>query len=209
MAKLLSEMTGKELSQLFPIIIREHDPKYQERYENEKSVLEEIIGKDKIARINHYGSTYVPGLLAKPTIDILLEIVSETDVAMLISEMEKGGYIYSPQPKNPPPCVMFLKGYTPDGFKGQTFHIHLRYCGDWDELYFRDYLVSHKDVVSEYGQFKLKLKNKYEFDRDAYTEAKTDFIKRVSEIARNEMSGRYKIDIEHVKSGKMKSKEKI
>jgi len=46
-AKLLSEMTGKELSQLFPIIIREHDPKYQERYENEKSVLEEIIGKDK------------------------------------------------------------------------------------------------------------------------------------------------------------------
>lgn len=66
--------------------------------------------------------------------------------------------------------MMFMKGYTPNGFKGQSFHIHVCYKGDWDELYFRDYLLRHSDIAKEYGSLKYKLMKKYKNDREAYTE---------------------------------------
>jgi GrpB-like predicted nucleotidyltransferase (UPF0157 family) len=185
MTKLLSEMSNEELWQLFPIIITEHNNKWKELFLSEKKLIEELIGKNKIVRINHIGSTAVPNLLAKPTIDILVEIKDNTDIPSLIKSLESIDYIYSPQPQKPPPHMMFLKGYTPEGFKGQVFHIHVRYYGDWDEIYFRDYLINHPDVAKEYGNLKLDLKEKYEHDRDGYTQAKTDFIKQVTNIARN------------------------
>ncbi|MFX4261478.1 GrpB family protein [Pelotomaculum propionicicum] len=91
-------------------------------------------------------------------------------------------------------CIygLFMKGYTPEGFKGQVYHVHVRYSGDWDELYFRDYLISHPDVADEYGKLKLELKNRFEFDRDAYTDAKTDFIKKATRLAKEEMQNKYK-----------------
>jgi len=79
---------------------------------------------------------------------------------------------------------MFMKGYTPQGFEGQAFHVHVRYSGDWDELYFRDYLLANPDIAAEYGKLKLELQKKYKHDRDAYTSAKTDFIKRITRLAR-------------------------
>jgi GrpB-like predicted nucleotidyltransferase (UPF0157 family) len=82
--------------------------------------------------------------------------------------------------------MMFIRGYTPEGFKGQAFHVHVRYSGDWDELYFRDYLVAHREIVEEYGRLKITLKQQYEHDREAYTNAKTDFIKRITKLARAE-----------------------
>lgn len=142
-------------------------------------MIEKSIDTDNIARISHYGSTAIPGLPAKPTIDVLLEIKDDTDSEKLISAMQGAGYIYSPQPDNAAPHMMFMKGYTPEGFKGQAYHVHVRYSGDWDELYFRDYLISHPDAADEYGKLKLELKSRFEFDRDAYTNAKTDFIKKV------------------------------
>jgi len=87
--------------------------------------------------------------------------------------------------------MMFMKGYTPQGFKGQAFHIHIRYRGDWDELYFRDYLLTHPEIAVEYGELKSELQKKYEHDRDAYTDAKTDFIKRITKLARAEISSKY------------------
>ena len=80
---------------------------------------------------------------------------------------------------------MFTKGYTIDGFKGQAYHIHVRYFGDCDELYFRDYLRQNPDVVFEYAKLKQYLAKKYKYDRDGYTEAKTDFITRINKIAKN------------------------
>jgi GrpB-like predicted nucleotidyltransferase (UPF0157 family) len=85
--------------------------------------------------------------------------------------MKAAGFIYNRQPGNPPPHMMFMKGYTPEGFKGQAFHVHVRYGGDWNELYFRDYLEEHPDVAAKYEALKMQLKGKYEFDRDAYTAA--------------------------------------
>ncbi len=100
--------------------------------------------------------------------------------------MQSIGYTYSPQPDNPPPHIMLMKGYTPDGFKGQVYHVHVRYNGDWDELYFRDYLVAHTEAAEQYGKLKLKLQKKYEHNRDAYTQAKSKFIREITVLARKE-----------------------
>lgn len=192
MPKALDEMTNEELWQLFPIIISEHNSNWKEKYLEEKAAIEESIGTQNIARINHIGSTSVPNLAAKPTIDILIEIRDDTDTDKLIGKMEVAGYIYSPQPDNPPPHMMFMKGYTPEGFKGQVYHIHVRYSGDWNELYFRDYLKLHPDVADEYGKLKLELKEEFQHNRDGYTYAKTKFIKRITKLAREEMNNKYK-----------------
>jgi len=115
MSKKLEEMNLYELGKLFPIIIREHTPVWKELYQSERMMLENRIGKENIVRINHYGSTSIPNLPAKPTIDILIEIENETDNDNLISKLKGIGYIYSPQPNNPAPHMMFMKGYTPNG----------------------------------------------------------------------------------------------
>jgi GrpB-like predicted nucleotidyltransferase (UPF0157 family) len=184
MAKNLDEMTDKERFQLFPVILSKYKPEWKESYLKEKAVIEQSFGRQNIVRTSHIGSTAVPDLIAKPTIDILVEIKDGTDTAGLISGMKSAGFRYLEKPENPPPHMMFIKGYTPEGFKGQAFHVHVRYSGDWDELYFRDYLLAHPDAAEKYGQLKIKLKKKYEYDRDAYTDAKTDFIKRITGLAR-------------------------
>lgn len=185
--KNLNEMSNEELWQLFPIILSAHDRDWPKRYETEKDCLVKAIGAENIVRISHIGSTSVPGLTAKPTIDILLEIQQKTDLARLIPTIEAEGYIYSPQPGNPPPHMMFMKGYTPEGFKGQAFHLHIRYSGDWDELYFRDYLLSHPDTAQAYGELKVKLQKEYEHDRDGYTDAKTGFIREITNRAKEQV----------------------
>ena len=68
--------------------------------------------------------------------------------------------------------MSFNKGYTEEGFAEKVFHLHLRYFGDNDELYFRDYLNERPDIAEKYEQLKLSLWKKYEHDRDGYTEAR-------------------------------------
>lgn len=130
------------------------------------------------------------GLTAKPTVDILVELMVSCDTDAMVQTMKENGYIYSPQPNNPPPHMMFLKGYTEEGFAEKVFHVHIRYSGDWDELYFCEYLRRHPDVAKQYCQLKTGLKEKFEHDRDAYTHAKTEFVKRVTKLARQEMDGK-------------------
>lgn len=184
MSKSLNEMSNEELWQLFPINLCEHNKSWKDNFATEKEVIESTISPENIAGISHMGSTAIPGLIAKPTIDILLEIEDDFDMKELITKMEAIGYIYSPQPGKPAPHMMFMKGYTPEGFKGQVYHVHVRYRGDWDELYFRDYLLTHPEAAKEYGKLKLKLKKQYEHDRDSYTDAKTDFIQRIINLAK-------------------------
>lgn len=194
MKKELSEKTNEELWQLFPIILREYDTHWAERYLSERDAIIKAVGEGNITRINHIGSTAVPHLTAKPTIDILLEITAECDTEKMKNDLVSAGYIFSAQPGNPAPHMMFMKGYTPEGFKGQAFHLHVRYAGDWGELYFRDYILKHKDIADEYGRLKMGLWKKYEHDRDGYTDAKTEFIRKYTDMAREEFGGRYKIE---------------
>jgi len=64
--------------------------------------------------------------------------------------------------------------------------------GDWDELYFRDFLIARPDVAEEYGKLKLQLMKDFEHDRDAYTKAKTDFVLKNSIAAKLVFPDRYK-----------------
>jgi len=75
---------------------------------------------------------------------------------------------------------MFLKGYTSTGFAEKVYHIHVRYPGDWDELYFSDYLIAHPETAAEYAALKTKLHKNFKHNRDGYTEAKTAFIRAVN-----------------------------
>lgn len=186
MKKELKDMTNEELWQLFPIIISEYKEYWPENYAAEKEILVSLIGADDLVRINHIGSTAVKGLYAKPTIDVLSEINTGTNIEELIKTFEAAGYICLLRSENPPPGLMFLKGYTSNGFKDQVYHIHVRYPGDWDEIYFRDYLTEHPETAKEYGLLKLKLRDQFEHDRDEYTSAKTEFIRKVTKTAKTE-----------------------
>ncbi len=190
MTKSLQDMTNEELWQLFPIILSEHDVKWSRKYKQEQKLLLRAIG-DAVKRISHIGSTAVPGLSAKPTIDILLELQNDADTSRFKQNILGLGYLFSPQPENPPPHMMFMKGYTPHGFEGQVFHLHVRYYGDWDELYFRDYLIEHPETAAEYAQLKHQLGEWYRHNRDAYTDAKTVLIKPVTALAKAAYAGRY------------------
>ena len=187
----LQEMTNEELWVLFPIILSKHRAEWAKFYEQEKDTIISALGTKNISRINHIGSTSVPGLIAKPTIDILLEIPTDADIPSLTAALISAGYICNTQPNNPAPHLMFMKGYTPQGFRGQAVHLHVRFPGDWDELYFRDYLRSHPETAKSYGKLKQNLQLRYEHDRDAYTEAKTDFIQEATRLARKEMGNKY------------------
>lgn len=187
----LQKMTNEELWALFPIILSEHRAEWTKFYEQEKDTIISALGTNNMYRINHIGSTSVPGLIAKPTIDILLEIPTDADIPSLTAALISAGYICNTQPNNPAPHLMFMKGYTPQGFRGQAVHLHVRFPGDWDELYFRDYLRSHPETAKSYGKLKQNLQLRYEHDRDAYTEAKTDFIQEATRLARKEMGNKY------------------
>ena len=92
MGKELSEMTLEELWELFPIILKEHNEDYKDWYDLEKQRLLDCIDQNDIVRINHIGSTAVEGLIAKPTVDILLEIAAECNVEQLTDVLQHNGW---------------------------------------------------------------------------------------------------------------------
>lgn len=196
----MSKLSLEELWQLFPIILRGHNAEYKKQYYDEKERIIKAVNIRNIKRISHIGSTYVERLIAKPTVDILLEINDNFSVETLKENLVNIDYICVPQPDNPPPHLVFYKGYTPKGFAEKVFHLHVRYFGDWGELYFREYLTKHKDVAIKYGELKTELQKKYEHNRDAYTKAKTEFISAYTKTARDELKNKYKYpDVNYLK----------
>jgi GrpB-like predicted nucleotidyltransferase (UPF0157 family) len=183
----LDKLNPKELGKLFPVVIAEPNPEWKNIYETEKNELIRILGQ-KAIRIEHFGSTAVPNLEAKPTIDILVEIPESKKVKDEIIEIMKSeNYHFIPRNDCPPPYLMFVKGYTNEGIKGQSYHIHMaekEHNGLWDRLYFRDYLINYKETAKEYEKIKRELAEKYKYDREKYTESKTEFVRKITERAK-------------------------
>lgn len=186
----LSALSLEELWALFPIILKEHNPDYKVWYEEEKQRIISKVKPENLIRISHIGSTAVKGLTAKPIVDILLEIDGACGVSAIIKVLKTLGWRLMSQ-EDDPVKLSFNKGYTPEGFADRVYHLHVRYFGNWSELYFRDFLIAHPDVAGEYERLKLKLWKQYEHDRDGYTEAKTDFVRRYSDMAKVEFNNRY------------------
>lgn len=188
MSPSLEEMSLEELWQLFPIFLREHQAVWKDWYAEERLRLLSFLPANQLVRISHIGSTSVETIWAKPIVDILLEIPKAADMVVMRDLLLQNGYLLMSESQG---RMSFNKGYTPSGFAERVFHLHLRYEGDHDELYFRDYLQEHPAVAKDYEQLKLSLWKQYEHSRDAYTDSKTDFIKNYTDEAKKLYGGRY------------------
>jgi GrpB-like predicted nucleotidyltransferase (UPF0157 family) len=165
-----------------------YDPSWPNLFEQERLHLLACLPEGLIRRIEHFGSTAVPGLPAKPIVDILVEVacLDETRrIIVPILESQSYDYLWRPTlgDDTPPFYVWFIKR---DGSGNRTHHIHVVESGfeHWDRLLFRDYLIEHSDTAREYGDLKIRLSSEHRNDRTAYTEAKSDFIGRVTGTAK-------------------------
>ena len=172
-----------ELWHLFPINLVAHNPQWPFWYAEKKDELEELfrVNSVDVYRIEHIGSTAVPDIFAKPIIDILIELKSSREMQKAKTVLVSAGYRCMSEKEN---RISLNDGYTEQGFAERVFHLHLRLQGDSDEIAFRDYLISHPDVAAEYERLKTDLAKRYEFDRDAYTEAKTSFVQKYTRLVK-------------------------
>ena len=188
MSKKLEEMSLEELWQLFPIFLVEHSKDWEVWYEEEKRIITSLIPKEYIIRVAHIGSTAISNIWAKNIVDILIELNLETQLEQVKNILTNNGWLCMSEDLN---RISMNKGYTDQGFADRVFHLHLRIKGDNDELYFRDYLRENEDIAKDYESLKLSLWRKFEHNRDGYTDAKTDFIKKYTQIARQSYGARY------------------
>jgi GrpB-like predicted nucleotidyltransferase (UPF0157 family) len=153
-----------------------YDEAWPVRYAEERAALLAAIGDWVLGGVHHVGSTAVPGLDAKPTIDILVGVRDLQEARLSFDRLGALGYLYAPYRASE--MHWFCK---PDPSR-RTHHLHLVATDSArfrDELAFRDHLRGHPDVAEEYARLKRRLANAFEHDREAYTAAKADFIRGV------------------------------
>lgn len=167
------------------IFLSEPNPEWQSQFSYEKKRIINAIGKEIIG-IEHIGSTSIPGLMAKPIIDLMVGIKDLDDVAKLIAPLARIEFEYVPKLELVG-RYFFRKGEWGKG----TAHLHICEINgvEWTEkLLFRDYLRLHPTVASEYASLKEELAARYAFDRSTYTLKKEPFIKEIIEKAKNVLS---------------------
>lgn len=180
----------KSLEQRIEEAIREeasivpYDSEWPRLFEREAENLRSKLPGSLIARIEHFGSTAVPGLAAKPVVDILVEVRSlEETKRLIVPLLEAAGYDYFWRTDTAPPYAWFIKRNC----AGQrTHHLHMVEADStlWERLYFRDYLREFPDEAKRYEELKRSLAEQYPHDRVAYTQGKTEFIVALTEKAR-------------------------
>lgn len=170
------------------IEIVSYDSRWPGIFEQERRHLLSCLPTELIGRIEHFGSTAVPGISAKPIVDILVEVTSLAETRKRIAPiLEAKGYDYFWRPSwgddTPPFYAWFIKR---DRNGNRTHHIHMVEKGfeHWERLLFRDYLIEHPDVARQYSELKEKLSRLHRNNRVAYTDAKTKFIQTVTENAK-------------------------
>ena len=177
----LKELKKGDWNALFPIELSEYNPKWETIFREEKQRILSGIGDNTILRIEHFGSSSIPGIKAKPYIDILIDIPQEALFGeTIIQQFEALGYTYFKVPERDAIAayMSFGKGYNLNGRKEQIFHIHM--CPKenvmWNQIKFRDYLRGHQERAKEYESLKVKLAAQFRNDRGAYLLGKADFI---------------------------------
>ncbi|MFI5262971.1 MAG: GrpB family protein [Candidatus Kapaibacterium sp.] len=160
------------------IIIKEYDPKWPAIYDSERNQIMEAIGH-YVADIQHIGSTAVPGLAAKPVIDILVGLRRLLDAQDCILPIEGMEYEYVPEFEEEFP----ERRYFRKSVNGKRTHqIHMVEIGTdfWKRhLLFRDHLREHPKTAEEYGLLKRALAVTFANDREGYTNSKTPFIQNI------------------------------
>ena len=165
-----------------------YNPRWPALFLREKSHLLSCLPPKLVGRIEHVGSTAVPGMAAKPVIDMLVEVTSLEEtrrgiVPILVSQ--EYDYFWRPTSGDdtPPFYAWFIKR---DCLGERTHHIHMvePHFEHWDWLLFRDHLISHPKTAGEYRCLKMRLAAVHSHDRAAYSRGKSEFITRVTSLAR-------------------------
>lgn len=163
-----------------PVEIVQYDASWPSQFTEEANAIRRVLARWLVGPIEHIGSTAIPGLAAKPVIDIMAAVQTLEGSRPAISAAAHLGYCYAPYQAasehwfcKPSPAV-------------RTHHLHLMPLGSpqWvRSMAFRDYLRTHKTVAAEYEALKRDLAQRHHFDREAYTESKRRFITRVTKVA--------------------------
>jgi len=165
-----------------------YEDEWTHLYVEERARLQEAVG-DQVLDIQHVGSTAIPGIVAKPILDIAVAVRSFEAAYVCIEPIVALGYEYHGE--NGIPRRHYFVRRDPDS--GQTIvHLHVNEVDgpDWEnQVLFRDYLLAHPEAAEEYVALKQELATQYPRDRDAYTEGKAPFIERILRLAREEVPG--------------------
>jgi GrpB-like predicted nucleotidyltransferase (UPF0157 family) len=187
MAKTLYDLTKEDWNSLFPVELVEHNPEWKDKFNQEQNLIINKLGKDVVLRIEHFGSTAIPDIKAKPYIDIIIDVHEKKLFSKeIIEKLQEIGYTYFkvPERDNINAYMSFGKGYNLNGVKEQIFHIHM--CPKenvmWEQIRFRDYLNSNFERAKQYEALKLELEAKHKNDRGAYVLGKTDFINETMKL---------------------------
>jgi len=159
-----------------PIHIAPYDPQWPPLYEQEKQRLQAALGSVLLA-IEHIGSTAVPGLEAKPIIDMLAGVSHLEDLSEYVPALQRLGY--EDARINP---VFQRRLFCIGGYNEGSHHLHVVVYGSdpWLlPLRFRDYLRTHTDARTQYGELKQQLARRHERDLDGYSEGKGPFIEAI------------------------------
>jgi GrpB-like predicted nucleotidyltransferase (UPF0157 family)/predicted kinase len=162
------------------VTIAPYDPAWPQRYEAEREKITAALG-DLIVEIHHVGSTAVPGLPAKPVIDIMLVVRKLEDAIDCIGPLSDLGYTFIDYPQNTD-RRFFRKGVP------RTHHVHIVAQDSVElknHLAFRDALRSNLDWRDQYAALKLDLAERHRNDRAQYSESKTEFVRRVLSTTKN------------------------
>ncbi len=165
--------------------IAEYDPGWPRRFEAEAERLRDALAGCEVRAIEHFGSTAVPGLAAKPVIDMLLSVPGLAEAREVFpGRLAPLGYVFWAD--NPATDrLFFVRGMPPHG-ECRTHHLHVTEPDGamWEQLLFRDYLRAHPTEAASYAVHKRELAIQYSRDREAYTQAKAGFIETLMDRAR-------------------------
>lgn len=169
-----------------------YDPAWPACFEAEAAELRRLLPPELIGRIEHFGSTAVPGLAAKPIIDMMVAVPSLAVVAQRIAPILTGlGYeFFWRDAERGLPGIAYAWFIKRDAEGRRTHHIHCLEArsSEWERLLFRDYLRAHPEAAREYDALKRRIAEKHPDDRVAYSKAKTGFIRRVMKAAQREFA---------------------
>jgi GrpB-like predicted nucleotidyltransferase (UPF0157 family) len=157
-----------------------HDPAWEEGFETEAAALRFVLADEALA-VHHIGSTSVPGLRAKPTIDVLIEAREIGKLDDLEAEMAENGYEAWGE-YGIPGRRFFMRDLGPD----RLCNVHVFETGSPEvkrHLAFRDYLAEHPETARAYGDLKKDLAGRFPEDMEAYMEGRDAFVKRVEREA--------------------------
>lgn len=160
------------------VVVSPYSAKWPDLFQN---IREELISVFEPANVSieHIGSTSVPGLAAKPVIDVLLGAESLASIEATIGKLEDCGYSYVSKYEREIPERRYFVKSPPDSLR---IHVHGVKIGSrlWREhLSFRDALRNDSDLLAEYQALKLRLAKEFAHDKSAYTEAKGPFIQTI------------------------------